>query len=67
MLNLDPEEQKLASIFKRMHKRCHAGIRTTEGDYKFSYIVTSNSFGQVLEIRCNACGDIADITNIENW
>lgn len=67
MLNLDPEEQKLASIFKRMHKRCHSGIRTTEGDYKFSYIVTPNSFGQVLEIRCNGCGDIADITNTENW
>ena len=32
-----------------------------------SYIVTPNSFGQVLEIRCNACGKIADITNIENW
>ena len=47
MLNLDPEEQKLASIFKRKHKRCHTGIRTTEGDYKFNYIVTPNSFGQV--------------------
>lgn len=67
MLNLDLEEQKLASIFKRLHKRCYTGIRTTEGDYKFSYIVTPNSFGQVLEIRCNACGDVADITNIENW
>lgn len=63
MLNLDSKEQKLASIFMRKHKRCHA----TEGDYKFSYIVTPNSFGQVLEIRCNACGDIADITNTENW
>ena len=67
MLNLDPEEQKLALEFKRKHKKCHSGIRTTEGDYKFSYIVTPNSFGQVLEIRCNACGKIADITNIENW
>lgn len=66
MLNLDSKEQKLASIFMRKHKRCHPGIRTTEGDYKFSYIVTPNSFGQVLEIRCNACGDIADITNTEN-
>ena len=67
MLNLDPKEQKLASIFKRLHKRCHTGIRTTEGDYKFSYIVTPNGVGQILEIRCNICGDIADITNTENW
>ena len=67
MLNLDPEEQKLALEFKRKHKKCHSGINATEGDYKFSYIVTPNSFGQVLEIRCNRCGDIADITNIENW
>ena len=67
MLNLDPKEQKLASIFKRLHKRCHSGINATEGDYKFSYIVTPNGVGQILEIRCNICGDIADITNTENW
>lgn len=67
MLNLDPEEQKLASTFKGKHKRCHTGIRTTEGDYKFSYIVTPNGLGQVLEIRCDGYVDIADITNIENW
>lgn len=65
MLNLDPEEQKLALEFKRKHKKCHSAINATE--YKFSYIVTPNDVGQVLEIRCNACGKIADITNIENW
>ena len=67
MLNLHPEEQKLALEFKRKHKKCHSGIRTTEGDYKFSYIVTPNGVGQVLEIKCNICNEITDITNIENW
>lgn len=67
MLNLDSKEQELASIFMRKHKRCHTGIDATEGNYKFSYIVTPNGFGQVIEIRCNVCGEIADITNIENW
>ena len=32
MLNLDPEEQKLALEFKRKHKKCHSGINATEGD-----------------------------------
>lgn len=34
---------------------------------KRSIIITPTGLGNVIECRCNACGEIEDITDTNNW
>ena len=50
--------------FQEKHKECE--FTSTIGG-KFSYIFTPTGLGPVIEIRCNACDEIKDVTNIDDW
>jgi hypothetical protein len=50
--------------FREKHKDCEF-ISTTGG--KFSFIITPTGLGPVVEVRCNSCDKIEDITDIDNW
>lgn len=38
---------------------------TTGGN--FSYIITPTGLGNIIEVRCNSCGCIKDITDSSDW
>lgn len=50
--------------FREKHKDCEF-TSTTGG--KFSFIITPTGLGPIIEVRCNSCDKIEDITNIDNW
>jgi len=50
--------------FREKHKDCE--FTSTIGG-KFSFIITPTGLGPVIEVRCNSCNAIKNITNIDNW
>lgn len=55
---LSEEETLKADEFRKVHKDCK-GL--------FSYIFTPTGIGFSVEIRCNKCGKILDITDYNTW
>lgn len=64
VFKLDKEETEAAYEFYKVHKEC-CNPSTIGGN--FSYIITPIGLGNCVTIRCNACGEEEDITNVENW
>lgn len=50
--------------FREKHKDCE--FTSTIGG-KFSFIITPTGLGPIVEVRCNSCDKIEDITDIDNW
>lgn len=51
--------------FKDKHAESCPGISTIGG--KFTYIFTPTGIGTAIVVRCNACGEEEDITDINSW
>jgi hypothetical protein len=66
-MNFTDKEQKEIDLFNKEHEKCISDINATEGNYKVSYIITPNGLGYLLEIRCNVCNKIKDITDSNGW
>lgn len=70
-LTLTESEEKEYKQFYEKHKNCCKNIlgkevfSTTGGG--FSFIITPTGLGNIIEVRCNSCGDSEDITDISNW
>lgn len=68
---LTDREVAEANEFFKDHKNCCYDIygkeffSTTGGE--FSFIITPTGLGNCVSIRCNSCGEIKDITDIEDW
>ena len=64
VINLSPNEDKDVKEFKLKHCSCKnkPGLA---GHY--SYILTPTGIGYVLEIKCNRCGEIKNITDYDTW
>lgn len=64
------KEKEEIKKFHSIHKDCctkHLGksfFSTTGGQY--SFLITPTGLGDIVEVRCNACGEIEDITD-NNW
>ena len=50
--------------FREEHKNCV--FVSTDGG-KYSFIFTPTGVGTIIQVRCNACDKIKDITNIDDW
>lgn len=70
-LHLTEKEKKAEKEFFITHKNCTQEVlnkpffSTTGG--QFTYLITPTGLGDCISIRCNACGEIKDITDSENW
>ena len=60
---LSEKEYKDAKEFKEKHAHC----KSSNGS-GISYIFTNRcGIGSDFEIRCNACGEIANLTDVSVW
>ena len=62
---LDLIEQGRLQAFKEKHAKSCPGISTIGG--KFTYIFTPTGVGTAIVVRCNACGEEKDITDVDSW
>lgn len=69
-LKFDNKEEKAYKEFIKKHKNCcemflgKPFFSTTGG--QFTFIITPTGLGNIINVKCNACGKIQDITN-NNW
>lgn len=54
------ETQRVVRFIKD-HKECDMP------NSKFTYSITPTGIGNVVEIKCNCCGKVEDVTNYDNW
>lgn len=61
LFELDALETQRVVRFIKDHKECdmHSG--------KITYSITPTGIGNVVEIKCNRCGKVEDVTNYDNW
>ena len=64
VITLSPNEDKDSKEFKLKHCSCR-NKHGLVGHY--SYILTPTGIGYVLEIKCNRCGEIKNITDYDTW
>lgn len=60
--NIDVKEKEAADKFIEIHD-----IYCPKKPLKYSYIFTSTGIGNSVEIRCNSCGAVKNITNVSKW
>lgn len=63
VISLTPNEDKNVKEFKLKHCSCKNKFDTSH----YSYILTPTGIGYILEIKCNRCGEIKNITDYNNW
>ena len=63
-IEISEKEKQRADFFIQQHRRCV--LNSTEGG-KFTYEVTPTGLGNLVRIRCNACGKTRDITDLTTW
>lgn len=62
---LDPIELARLTAFKEKHAESCPAITAIGG--KFTYIFTPTGIGTAIVVRCNACGEEKDITDVNSW
>lgn len=63
IMKLTKVERQEAEKFIKEHSSCKNN--TFEG--KFSYIITPTGIGDCVAIKCNACKEVREITDVESW
>jgi len=65
MTNYTKKQEKQIKKFKKNHNKC----RDKKGfSYcQFTYEETPTGIGSIDKIKCNYCGEILDITDVESW
>lgn len=64
-------ERESIESFYHKHKNCcvkylgKSFFSTTGGQYTF--LITPTGLGNVIQVRCNVCEEVEDITDISNW
>jgi hypothetical protein len=61
----DKQEIELKK-FKEKHRNCVKPDNSIER-YRFTYLETPTGIGPIDEIRCNNCGEIKDVTDVDSW
>jgi hypothetical protein len=61
---LTKNESKEYNEFCKKHINCE--FTSTIGG-KFSIIITPTGLGKCVEVKCKACGETKDITDIDCW
>lgn len=58
------ESEEAKNFMEKHYSSCY--VPTTIGGM-FSYIITPTGVGYSIEIRCNICGEIIDVTDYGSW
>ena len=71
IIKLDEKEVEASNKFYEKHKGCPQLLLgkswfSTEGGL-LTFEITPTGLGDVIVIRCNACGKKENITNVENF
>ena len=71
IIKLNEKEVEAADKFYKKHKSCPQLLLgksrfSTEGGL-LTYEITPTGLGDVIVIRCNACGKRENITNVDDW
>lgn len=71
IIKLDEKEVEASNKFYQKHKSCPQLLLgkscfSTEGGL-LTFEITPTGLGDVIVIRCNACGKKENITNVENF
>ena len=71
IIKLDEKEVEASNKFYEKHKSCPQLLLgkswfSTEGGL-LTFEITPTGLGDVIVIRCNACGKKENITNVENF
>lgn len=61
---LNEKEEQNYKEFCKEHRECE--FASTIGG-KISITFTPTGLGNIVEVKCNACGETKDITDISNW
>lgn len=61
-INITDKQEIQFHEFRQEH--AHEDFNSTIGG-KFSFIITPTGLGPIIEVKCNACGEIKDITDDE--
>lgn len=62
---LNKAEEAAWQQFYNEHKYCANSMGAIGG--QFTFIFTPTGVGTCVEVKCNACQKIKDITDIDNW
>ena len=62
---LTPVETSRYKMFRANHKHNDVNKGTIGGG--ISIIISPNSIGHCAKCKCDICGEIADITDIDSW
>jgi len=60
-------EWERCKAFMEEHKECCGDKPFSTLGMQFSYEITPGGFGNLVSIKCNACGDSKDVTDTSNW
>lgn len=67
IFKLDEKETKACEEFRKKHKVCCPDRPFSTLGMQYSYIITPGGLGSEIEIKCNQCGEIEDVTSTEDW
>jgi hypothetical protein len=57
------KQNKQIEKFEKKHDKC----KNDKALYRYSYIETDTGIGPIDEIRCNYCGKVQNITDVDVW
>lgn len=60
---LTESQQNKVNAFIKKHKHC----KNSYNKYGISYIFMHSGIGLVSQIKCNGCGDLEDMTDVNTW
>ena len=64
---LTEKETQACEEFRKKHKACCPNGHFSTLGMQYSYIITPGGLGSEIEIKCNKCGEIQDVTSSEDW
>jgi len=66
-LEINDKQEKWAEDWLKHHNCGPIFLDDPRVCYESSYIITPTNIGHIVEVRCNKCGQIHDITDYETW
>lgn len=62
-MEFEINKSELVTKFREEHKNCPT---STIGG-RVSFIFTPTGLGTIIELRCNGCGKVKNITDMNKW
>lgn len=66
-MQINEKQEKLAKEWLKNHNCGPIFLKDVVNPFPCSYIYTDTPIGTIVEVRCNKCGQIHDITDYDTW